>query len=157
VNQIAFQWIPDFDQLASQLPIHRGDILTDELVRQTAETVREFGEGLQVQVNRGPDGRANIIVYDPQAAWPQRIKIEPAVQAAMLMAKTPPVLPPQAGAVRLSIIVGRDGTVWQTSPLTGADESVAAAMEAVKQWKYRPTVLNGVPVEIQSTVEFPGE
>jgi TonB family protein len=87
--------------------------------------------------------------------FPTRIKIEPDVQATMLLEEAAPVYPSQAsGTVRLTIIVGNDGNVLEVRPISGPDDLVAEATEAVKRWKYRPTTLNGRPVEVQSTVEL---
>jgi protein TonB len=76
--------------------------------------------------------------------FPTRIKIEPDVQATMLVEKVAPVCPVEAsGTIRLTIIVGNDGTVSEVRPTSGPDDLVEAASEAVKQWKYRPMKLNG--------------
>ncbi len=88
-------------------------------------------------------------------AFPKSIKVDAEVQASMLMEKVAPAFPPEiAGMVRLSIVVGNDGSVLEVDLLAGPDSLMAAALDAVKQWKYRPTRLNGRPVEVQSTVEL---
>ena len=73
----------------------------------------------------------------------------------MLIEKLDPAFPPQiAGTVRLSIVVGTGGDVLEVKPVAGPDSLLPAAVEAVRQWRYRPTRLNGRPVEVQSTVEL---
>jgi Gram-negative bacterial TonB protein C-terminal len=155
VERITFRGIGDFHELSSKLQVQRGDLLTDDLMRKTGETVREFGEHLRIQVNPGPgDNPANIIIYDPAGVFPQRIKLEAEVLASFLIERVTPVPELEAGSVQLSVIVGRDGTVLDARPVKGAGEVFPAAIEAVKRWKYRPILLNGLPVEVQSTVEL---
>lgn len=65
-----------------------------------------------------------------------------------------PVYPPLArqarvsGSVRLIAIIGRDGTVQQLQVVSGHPLLIGAAVEAVRQWLYHPTLLNGEPVEV---------
>jgi len=81
------------------------------------------------------------------------------VQKAKLVEQPAPVYPPLArqarisGVVRLSVIIGRDGTVQDLTLLSGHPLLVPAAMDAVKQWVYQPTLLNGQPVEVATQVE----
>jgi outer membrane biosynthesis protein TonB len=87
--------------------------------------------------------------------FPKRIRVDALTQAAMLIEKLDPAFPPSiAGKVRLSIVVGSGGDVLEVKPVAGPDTLFPAAVEAVRQWRYRPTRLNGRPVEVQSTVEL---
>ena len=54
--------------------------------------------------------------------------------------------------VQLRAIIGRDGTVQSLVLLSGQPLLVQGAMDAVKQWVYKPTYLNGVPVEVVTEV-----
>jgi len=54
--------------------------------------------------------------------------------------------------VQLKAIIGRDGTVQNLVLVSGQPLLVQAAMEAVKRWVYKPTYLNGVPVEVVTEV-----
>ena len=96
-----------------------------------------------------------------QAQAPQRIKVGGNVQAAMLVNKVSPVYPEQAktagiqGSVTLQIVIGKDGSVETVTPVDGHPLLVAAAQDAVKQWVYKPTLLNGQPVEVSTTVTVP--
>ncbi len=60
------------------------------------------------------------------------------------------------GPVELHAIIGRDGMVENLRVLSGHPMLVAAAVEAVRQWRYRPYILNGEPVEVETqiTVNF---
>ncbi|HTX37225.1 MAG TPA: M56 family metallopeptidase [Bryobacteraceae bacterium] len=92
---------------------------------------------------------------------PQRIKIGGNVQAAMLLKKVDPEYPALAqqagiqGTVTLAIVIAKDGTVESTTPVEGHPLLVAAAQAAVQQWTYKPTLLNGEPVEVSTTVSVP--
>jgi protein TonB len=80
----------------------------------------------------------------------------------MVVAKVQPSYPPDAktariqGSVILAVIIGKDGSVQGERLVSGHPSLAPAAMDAVKQWKYRPYVLNGTPVEVdtQITVNF---
>jgi len=90
---------------------------------------------------------------------PQRIKVGGNVQQAMLISQPRPTYPPLAkqariqGVVELNAVIGKDGTVQNLSVVKGHPLLVNAALEAVKQWRYKPTLLNGEPVEVQTTID----
>jgi protein TonB len=89
----------------------------------------------------------------------QRIKIGGAVQQAKLIRQPKPVYPPLAkqarisGTVHLSAIIAKDGTIQKLEVISGHPLLVPSALEAVKQWVYQPTLLNGEPVEVQTTID----
>ncbi|MGI8741207.1 MAG: energy transducer TonB [Bryobacteraceae bacterium] len=91
---------------------------------------------------------------------PQRIRVGGNVQAANLIKKVTPVYPPEAkqarlqGTVRFSVIIAKDGTVENIQLISGHPLLVPAALEAVKQWVYKPTLLNGLPVEVATTLDI---
>jgi protein TonB len=58
-----------------------------------------------------------------------------------------------SGVVRLNAIIGKDGTVQDLTIASGHPLLVPAAMEAVKQWVYQPTLLNGQAVEVVTQIE----
>jgi protein TonB len=88
-----------------------------------------------------------------------RIRQGGAVTAASLINKITPVYPPLArqtrvsGTVRLHAIISKEGTVQQLEVLSGHPLLVQAALDAVRQWRYRPTLLNGEPVEVDTTID----
>jgi protein TonB len=59
----------------------------------------------------------------------------------------------QQGTVRFEATVGKDGSVENLKVVSGPPLLVQAAQDAVKQWVYRPTLVNGVPVEVVTTVD----
>ncbi|MGB7762148.1 MAG: energy transducer TonB [Bryobacteraceae bacterium] len=95
----------------------------------------------------------------PKPVTPQRIRVGGNVQAANLITQIKPVYPPLAkqariqGTVELSAIIGKDGRVQDLKVVRGHPLLVQSALEAVKNWIYRPTMLNGEPVEVSTTID----
>jgi protein TonB len=81
------------------------------------------------------------------------------VQQAKLINMVRPVYPPLAkqarisGTVRLHAIIAKDGSVIQLEVVGGHPLLVQSALDAVRQWRYQPTLLNGEPVEVDTTVD----
>lgn len=94
-----------------------------------------------------------------KAETPRRIRVGGTAQAANLMTKVAPPYPPLAkeariqGTVRFNVAIGSDGVVQNVELVSGHPLLVPAAAEAVKQWIYRPTLLNGEPVEVITQVD----
>lgn len=80
------------------------------------------------------------------------------VSQGELIHRVDPVYPPQAraqriaGSVVVEIRVGKDGRVRNINTISGAPQLVAAAVEAVRQWHYSPTLLDGNPIEATKRV-----
>jgi len=97
----------------------------------------------------------------PQPA-PQKIKVSQGVSQGLLVKSVPPVYPALArqmrlqGNVELLASIGKDGSITDVKLLTGDSVLARAAVEAVKQWKYKPYYLDDQPVAIQTqiTVKF---
>ena len=95
----------------------------------------------------------------PRPASPQRIRVGGQVQAANLIRKVTPVYPPLAkqariqGVVHFTAIIGKDGTIQNLTLISGHPLLVEAARQAVSQWQYRPTLLNGDPVEVVTQID----
>jgi protein TonB len=90
---------------------------------------------------------------------PQRIRVGGNVQSAKLVRQPKPVYPPLAkqariqGTVRFQAIIGKDGTIQNLQLVSGHPLLVPSATEAVKQWVYQPTLLNGEPVEVVTQID----
>jgi protein TonB len=95
----------------------------------------------------------------PPKPTQNRIRQGGNVTAAMLVNRVQPVYPPLArqtrisGTVRLHAIIGKDGSVQQLEVIQGHPLLVQSALDAVRQWRYRPTLLNGEPVEVDTTID----
>jgi len=101
----------------------------------------------------------------PTVATPPTIKREFKTSSMLegsLIRRVQPVYPPLArnariqGAVLLAAVIGKDGTMQNLKLISGPPMLVPAALEAVSQWRYRPYILNGEPVEVETqiTVNF---
>ncbi len=107
---------------------------------------------------------AGIISSHPSlgAARPQRIRVSTRVSENLLIKRVEPQYPGDAtriqGQVVLKALIDKNGDVENLTVVTGHPMLIPAAIEAVKQWKYRPYLLNGqtVEMETQITVTFPG-
>lgn len=97
-----------------------------------------------------------------QGALPTRIRMGGNLQAAALIHMVQPKYPKSAkkdhiqGTVVLHAIIGKDGTIQQLEAVSGPLELIPYTLEAVKHWVYKPTLLQGQPVEVdtQSSVVF---
>ncbi len=108
------------------------------------------------------DGTRSIVpVAPPTAAVPHPLQLSH-MRVGDLIRKVQPAYPPLArtarvqGAVVLQAVISKDGTIENLKLLSGHPMLVGAAMEAVRQWRYRPYVLNNEPVEVETqiTVNF---
>ena len=92
-------------------------------------------------------------------ATPKRIRVGGSVQKARLAKRVAPRYPPLArqariqGTVKLTAIIARNGTVEKLEVGSGHPLLVPSAIEAVKQWRYKPTLLNGVAVEVVTQID----
>jgi protein TonB len=88
----------------------------------------------------------------------QRVRVSPGVITGLLMHRVEPTYPSVAqqahiqGSVVLTAIIDKNGNVQQLRLVSGQPLLVTAAIEAVKQWHYKPFLLNGEPLEVETTV-----
>lgn len=101
-----------------------------------------------------------IVAKKPEAAIPDvPVAIVSEIQAAKLIRKVTPAYPEMAkranisGVVEIEAIIAKDGTMRSLRVLRGHPLLINAAVEAVKQWRYRPTLLQGQPVEVITRIE----
>ena len=93
---------------------------------------------------------------------PEHVRVQVGVTRGMLVKKVPPKYPKKArknhieGTVVLHAKISKEGDVADLSVISGDPMLTQAALDAVKQWKYRPYLLGGKPVEVvtQITVNF---
>ena len=94
----------------------------------------------------------------PKPTAPARIKQGGNVTAASIITQTRPLYPPLArqariqGNVVLHAIIDKEGKVAQLEVISGHPLLVQSALDAVKQWRYKPTQLNSDPVEVDTTI-----
>jgi protein TonB len=88
----------------------------------------------------------------------QRLSVSQGVSQGLLIKKVEPIYPSIAvqmhteGMVQLLATISKDGNITQVQVLSGDRRLSAAAVDAVKRWKYKPYLLNGEPVEIQTQI-----
>ena len=129
----------------------------------------ETGNNLPLLTNFGKDDSPSgpvPAVFPPSLPAPppppivktERIRQHSSVQSANLIYQVKPAYPPIArqtrtqGVVVLEAIIDRDGSIQSLRVISGHPLLTQAALDAVKQWKYRPTLLNGEPIEVITTV-----
>jgi TonB family protein len=171
------------DELLAKLPLHVGDTPTTPTLFQTMKVVHEFDEHLTVVTSRreGDNQQELRIAFPPVGAIApppppppppppaDAAKLTPApgaarvganVMAQNLVTKVEPTYPELAkaagvqGTVRFQIEIGTDGTVQKATLVSGAPLLVQAALQAVRQWVYKPTYLNGQAVPVVTTVDL---
>jgi protein TonB len=94
----------------------------------------------------------------PKVATPQRVRVSTGVATGLLIKKVTPNYPQLAkqariqGQVVLRAEISKDGTIQNLQLISGHPMLTAAAIEAVKQWRYKPYLLNGEPVAVETEV-----
>ena len=159
--------------LSSRLPVRTGDILSEDTFLRTIAAVREYDEHLTVGTRTDQDGSVTFTIAAPgantsvgysfagdtQPPVPGRLTVGGNVQQSKLVQQPRPVYPPLAkqarisGVVKLAVVLARDGSVQDIKVISGHPLLVAAAIDAVKNWVYQPTLLNGQPVEVATQID----
>src|SRR5580698_5836377 len=94
----------------------------------------------------------------PKVATPQRVRVSQGVSQGLLVRRVQPNYPPLArqariqGSVLLQAEISKTGDIQNLRLISGHPMLAPSAIEAVKQWKYKPYLLNGEPVEVETTV-----
>jgi len=89
---------------------------------------------------------------------PQRVRVTQGVSKGLLVYRIEPTYPPLArqariqGVVVLTAVIDKDGNIQNLQVVTGHPMLAPAAIEAVKQWRYKPFLLSGQPFEVETTV-----
>jgi len=94
----------------------------------------------------------------PKVAMPTRVRVSAGVQQGNLISQVKPTYPAIAksariqGAVVLQAEISKQGTIENLRVISGHPMLVQNALDAVKQWRYKPYLLNGEPVPVETTV-----
>jgi TonB family protein len=109
-----------------------------------------------------PPAAPNDNLPEPPAparpAPPSRIRVSSAVEQGMMLHRENPVYPSAAkqakvqGSVILKAVISKEGTIEDLQVISGDPLLSGAAIDAVKQWRYRPYILNGDPVEVDTQI-----
>jgi len=104
-----------------------------------------------------PDAPGGVMSSSP--VRPGVVRVSQGVMEGLVVAKVPPEYPADAkaqkvqGVVVLRVIIDREGNVSEIQLISGQPLLATAALDAVKQWKYRPYLLNGSPVEVETQIQ----
>jgi protein TonB len=101
---------------------------------------------------------SNTPVAVPKVAV-QRVRVSQGVIQGLRIKDVTPTYPPLAraarvqGSVVLAALIGKDGGIQNLRVISAASPLlIQSAIDAVKQWRYRPYLLNGEPVEVDTTI-----
>jgi TonB family protein len=170
LDQLTFTGLsPEAQQrLQSAIPVHVGDTLDNDALKRLHDSVNAVDEHLVMHIRTASsraitidiglnNGSGNVI--PPPAPGEKRIRVGGSVQAAKLIDKATPSYPPLAkqariqGTVRFNALIAKDGRVQTLELVGGHPLLVPSATEAVSRWVYQPTLLNGEPVEVLTTID----
>jgi TonB family protein len=152
-------------ELLAGLPVHEGDTISAGQLVKVMQAAKGFDEHLKVMPIPSAPGEAILQIAAPdykpdaQPAGPSRIRIGGTVQQSKLISQPHPIYPPDAkaariqGVVQLSAVIGKDGSIQKLEVISGHPLLVPSALEAVQQWKYQTTLLNGNPVEVATQID----
>jgi TonB family protein len=121
----------------------------------SGEVVEEKVPAANIRFSAPAQGKAVYGTSQPE----QRVHVSQGVSAGLLINRVPPIYPPLArqariqGTVVLKAMINQTGDVVSLELISGHPVLAPAAIEAVKQWKYRPYVLNGNAVDLETQVE----
>ena len=107
-----------------------------------------------------PEIQEAISAGVPGCVYATTIRVSQYFMERRLLHRVDPVYPPGAtplgidGTVFLRVRIDKDGNVFKAEKIRGPDVLETAAIEAVKQWKYQPFLLNGDPIEVETQVEI---
>ena len=129
-----------------------------------ASLFRGFNVGEDTKLERGltlkpADNSGNERASSPVPLHPGQVRIGGAVAESNLTQKVQPVYPVSAkqarvqGTVELEVSISKEGVPQEIRVVRSpGDDLTQSALDAVRQWRYRPTLLNGEPVDILTTV-----
>jgi protein TonB len=104
------------------------------------------------------NGTHNLPVLATTSPTPKRLRIASRVGEWNLVHDVAPIYPPVAGRARIEgtvvllAVIAKDGTVQEVRVESGLPVLAQAAMNAVKQWRYKPYLLEGEPIEVDSQI-----
>jgi TonB family protein len=104
---------------------------------------------IEATINKDGSVRDTRVINIPPAEIAQPLRQVVAAPA------DPQVIVVPAGYAIVDVTVGKDGMVREAKLIKGDEKLAAAALDAVRLWRYQPTLLNGVPIEVKMTVLVP--
>ena len=151
--------------IAIPTPVHKTEVAPPPPLGTTGGVVAEIPGGvvggvsggvLSEMLNSAPS--VPVLAKSPVPSPAKRMRIASRVAEANLIHDVAPQYPPEAGRARiegtvvLMAVIGRDGTVKDVRIESGLPILAQAAIDAVKQWRYKPYLIEGEPVEVDSRI-----
>jgi TonB family protein len=150
-------------KLEGHLPLREGDRITQSALNDLSTALKDVDEHLRVTIHPNADKTGSMIFIALNSPGPgeapKRIRVGGNVEAANIVQKVTPIYPAEAkanrvqGSVRFTVVIGKDGRVQSVTLVYGDPVLAQAAKDAVQQWVYKPTLLNGDPVEVMTQVD----
>jgi TonB family protein len=158
------------EEVLAKLPLHVDDEWRPETMMKFIEAVHQIDEHLNVSAAQIPpngivlriSAPGSPMVADvarPATSFPGAIPVGGQVQNSLLISRTDPVYPEIAksarisGTVEFAALIGADGHMKELQVVSGHPLLRQAALDAVKQWVYKPTLLNGSPTPVSTTID----
>ena len=148
--------------LAVQQWTYRPYLLNGRPVEVDTIATLQFGDATQTPAPAsyvgGVMGGTGTPAQMPSTLPPGRVRISAGVMATQLIKRVWPVRPTVAkeqrvsGAVVMHVVIGRDGRVQEISVISGPQMLRESYVDAVRQWEYKPYLLNGEPVEVETQI-----
>jgi TonB family protein len=110
-------------------------------------------------LSEGQNAKEVAQVIGPASVFPERVQLAKGVAKNSLVHRVQPEYPQSARAMRVegSVVlqarIDKQGNIADLQPLSGPKQLVPAAMDAVKQWRYKPFSLLGQPVEVETQIQ----
>lgn len=143
---------------ASTAPVYKAQEAPPSPVDTIGGTPGGVSAGVLSEAPRSTLSAPVLAAKAPEPAPVKRIRVAARVAEANLIHDVAPQYPPDAGRARiegtvvLMAVIGKDGNVQDVRVESGLPMLAQAAVDAVKQWRYRPYLLNGKPVEVDSRI-----
>jgi len=130
--------------------VYRAPEVALETGREASQNVTLEVAAVMEEVDVVPEGTVKPLPGSETGGKPSRLRLDGQVQATKLLNKAAGI----EGTVILHAVIGMDGKPLSLRVMNSqADPELArAAVESVSQWRYRPTLLNGEPIEVDTTI-----
>jgi TonB family protein len=156
----ALQINPDYDDAMAYMNLlYRLWADLSDTSEEYAANIRTADEWVEKALTAKRQKGGTGLPTAPPAPGMKQIRVAGNVQSSKLIAQPSPVYPDTArhariqGVVRYNAVISRDGRVANLTLVSGHPLLIPAATDAVRQWLYQPTLLNGEPVEVVTQID----
>ncbi|HUQ95225.1 MAG TPA: M56 family metallopeptidase [Bryobacteraceae bacterium] len=154
LRRIEFLDVPNYlrARIVTRIPVKEGESLTEDAPQEIGRAIAEVDSRLRA--NFTADGVLQVSMA------PLLIRVGGNAQAMKIVKKVPPLYPPLAkqarlqGTVRFMVEITKEGKVQNVVLVSGHPLLVPSSQEAIRQWEYTPTLLNGEPVAVVTQVDI---